>query len=95
MIENFSRKIQLYTATYLLNSTYCYTERMKTNGNDKALESYKIFPLVAWGITFAFAFFVYNITSKLQAVVQDLQIQTQQLQEKVNTPVEQIEDFGS
>lgn len=68
---------------------------MKTNGNDKALESYKIFPFVAWGITFAFAYFVYDITTELKSVVQDLQVQTEQLQEQVNTPVQEIKNFES
>ncbi|MCA9355379.1 hypothetical protein KC865_02400 [Candidatus Kaiserbacteria bacterium] len=66
---------------------------MKTNGNDKALESYKIFPYVAWILTLSFAAFVYNITLELQAVTRDLQTQTQWLQEKVNTPVGEITDF--
>ena len=68
---------------------------MKTNGNDKALEGYKIFPYVAWALTVIFAIFVYNITMELKAVTEDLQKQTQRLQEKVNMPVEQIEDFES
>ena len=66
---------------------------MKTNGNDKALESYKIFPYVAWGVTLFFTVFVYNITMELKNVTEDLQAQTQYLVEKVDTPVEQIEDF--
>ncbi len=68
---------------------------MKTNGNDKTLESYKIFPYVAWIIIFAFIFFVYSITMRLQTVIQDLQTQTQNLQEKVNTPIQDIEDFDN
>jgi len=68
---------------------------MKTNNNDKALETYKIFPFVAWGITLAFAFLVYDITMELKDAVQDLQVQTQYLQDRVNTPVEHISDFGS
>jgi hypothetical protein len=66
---------------------------MKTNGNDKALEAYKIFPYVAWTLTFVFAFFVYNITMKLNAVAESLQAQTEFLQERINVPPEQIENF--
>ena len=66
---------------------------MKTNGNDKALESYKIFPYVAWIVTISFAAFVYNISLELKTVTEDLQMQTKQLQEKVNMPVDQIENF--
>ncbi|MCA9354544.1 MAG: hypothetical protein KC877_03440 [Candidatus Kaiserbacteria bacterium] len=68
---------------------------MKTNGNDKALESYKIFPYVAWLVTIGFAIFVYNITVELQTVTRDLQVQTSILMDKINTPAEQIEDFES
>lgn len=57
---------------------------MKTNGNDKALEAYKIFPYVAWTLTLGFALFVYNITVKLTEVTQDLQMQTQFLEEHIN-----------
>lgn len=75
---------------YCLILTY-----MKTNGNDKALESYKIFPYVAWLVTIGFAIFVYNITVELQTVTRDLQVQTSILMDKINTPAEQIEDFES
>ena len=68
---------------------------MKTNGNDKALEAYKIFPYVAWGLTVVFALFVYNIAQELQDVSTELQAQTQQLQVFINTPPEKIEDFGA
>lgn len=56
---------------------------MKTNGNDKTLESYKIFPYIAWIVTIVFAVFVYNITVELRDTVHTLQIQTQYLQEAV------------
>lgn len=68
---------------------------MKTNGNDKSLETYKIFPYVAWALTIIFAIFVYGITMELKAVTEDLQKQTQWLQERVNMPVDQIKDFES
>ena len=41
---------------------------MKTNGNDKALEAYKIFPDVACTLTFGFAFFLCNITMELKDI---------------------------
>lgn len=66
---------------------------MKTNGNDKALEAYKIFPYVAWGLTVVFAFFVYNITMELKSITESLEAQADALQIKVNTPVNEITDF--
>ena len=70
-----------------------YNMGMKTNGNDKALEAYKIFPFVAWGLTVVFAFFVYNITMELKAITESLEAQSKALQIKVNTPVNEIDDF--
>ena len=70
-----------------------YNIDMKTNGNDKTLEAYKIFPYVAWGLTVVFSFFVYNITMDLKTVTENLQSQTKALELKVNTPTEKIEDF--
>lgn len=54
---------------------------MKTNGNDKALESYKIFPYVAWTIVIIFAYFVYDITIELRTIANDLKIQSEYLQQ--------------
>jgi cell division protein FtsN len=67
----------------------------KQSNNDKSLEAYKIFPYVAWGVTIVFALFVYNITMELKAVTDDLQAQTKALQDQVNRPAHEIEDFGS
>lgn len=66
---------------------------MKTNGNDKALESYKIFPYVAWILTFGFAAFVYNITMDLKEVTLELQQQTEWLQERIEAPAAADTDF--
>jgi hypothetical protein len=66
---------------------------MKTNGNDKTLESYKIFPYVAWGVTFAFAFFVYQIAMDLKNTADTLQAQAVLLQQQATTPANEIEDF--
>lgn len=67
--------------------------KVKPTAGDKTLESLKIFPYIAWGVTVLFAFFVYNITIELQAVTKDLQKQTIELEAKVNAPVESIHDF--
>jgi len=61
--------------------------------NNRALETHKVFPYVAWGLTVVFAFFVYNITRELQAVTQDLQKQTEELRAKVDMSVHEIKDF--
>lgn len=66
---------------------------MTDTNNDKALEAYKIFPYVAWGLVIIFAIFVYNITSDLKQVTRDLQAQANYIQQKIDTPVDKITDF--
>jgi hypothetical protein len=66
---------------------------MKLNNSDKSLESFKIFPYVAWTLVFLFALFVYNITMELKAVAESLQMQTEWLQEKIDAPDNQFTDF--
>ena len=56
---------------------------MKTEKNEKAIEAYKIFPYVAWLLTFAFALFVYNITNDLKEVTKELQHHTYNLEQKM------------
>ena len=68
---------------------------MKTNGNDKALESYKIFPFIAWGITLGFAFFVYTIAMDLKDTAQQLGAKADALEQKAKTPAGEITDFDS
>ncbi len=66
---------------------------MKTSGNDRTLESFKIFPYVAWALIIGFAYFVYNITMELKAVTEGLQAQTQFVQEQMQIPSQDIENF--
>lgn len=66
---------------------------MNKNGNKQMLESYKIFPFIAWGLTFGFALFVYNITVELREITSDLEERTTQLQQKIDTPINEVTDF--
>lgn len=59
---------------------------MKIKSNDRSLESYKIFPYIAWIVTLGFSVFVYNITMELKAVAENLQAQTKFLQEQIDAP---------
>jgi hypothetical protein len=68
---------------------------MKTNGNDKSLESYKIFPYVAWAITILFSYFVYSLVVELKESVDTLAAQTQALQTVIDTPIMEIEDLDN
>ena len=56
---------------------------MKRTAGKRSLEAYKIFPYVAWGLVFGFAFFVYNIVTELQDTTAQLQQQTKALQQQV------------
>jgi len=66
---------------------------MKTNGNDKALESYKIFPIIAWVLVIGFALFVYNIAMELNQVAERLGAQADMLEQNAKTPAKDIVDF--
>jgi len=66
---------------------------MKTNGNDKALESYKLFPILAWILIIGFALFVYNIAMDLKATADRLGAQADLLEEKAQTPAGKVVDF--
>ncbi|MCA9367961.1 hypothetical protein KC887_06925 [Candidatus Kaiserbacteria bacterium] len=52
--------------------------------NGQALENFRIFPYIAWGLVVGFCFFVYTITQDLKDVTKSLETQTQWLQSQVN-----------
>jgi uncharacterized membrane protein len=58
---------------------------MKKTTGKRSLEGYKIFPFIAWGLTLAFAVFVYNITTELQGVAEQLQSQATQQALQIDT----------
>lgn len=59
-----------------------------------ALETHKLFPFIAWGLTALSVFFVYHLVSDLQEATARLQAQTDQLQQTVNADLRTI-DFDS
>lgn len=61
--------------------------------SDRSLESLSVFPYVAWGLTFIFAYFVYTLATDLQNTAERLQVQVDALELKTRTPIEDIEDF--
>lgn len=74
----------------------CYTLHMKLKKkSDRNLESLSVFPYVAWGVTFIFAFFVYNLATDLQETADRLQAQTDALELRANTAPSEITDFES
>ncbi len=55
---------------------------------DRTLESFPIFPYIAWGVTFFFAFFVYQIVGELRETTKQLQMQADSIQEMIDAPIE-------
>lgn len=49
----------------------------KKSSSDHTLESFKLYPYVAWALIIGFAVFVYTITTNLKAAASDLQIQSE------------------
>ena len=68
---------------------------IKTKANGRSLESFAVFPYIAWGVTILFAIFVYNITLDLKETATRLQAQADSIEAKANMPVDQIEDFSN
>lgn len=56
---------------------------------DRTLESFPIFPYIAWGVTFFFAYFVYQIVGELQETTKQLQMQADSIQEMIEVPVKE------
>lgn len=67
---------------------------MRQSKGKRALETYKIFPYVAWALILGFTLFVYNLVTDLQATTSQLQKQTQALQQQVSTDL-RTADFDS
>ena len=68
---------------------------MNKSTGKRSLEGYKIFPYIAWGLTFVFALFVYNITNELQGVTSQLQTQADQLQVQIDNSNTADADFDA
>jgi hypothetical protein len=60
----------------------------------RALEQYRVFPFIAWGLVIGFAFFVYTLTTELKETVATLETETQTLETWANTDPSTITEFG-
>ena len=67
---------------------------MKKDTGKRALEAYKIFPYVAWGLILGFTLFVYNIVTELEQATDQLQRQTKALEAQISADVRNP-DFDS
>lgn len=59
----------------------------------RQLESLKIFPYVAWGLIFLFAFLVYNTTLHLRIAATELQTQSEFTAKQAHIDPTIIKDF--
>lgn len=66
---------------------------MRMIQTNQKIETLRFFPFFAWATVILFAFFVYQLTMELKDVVTDLQQSVSRLEEKVNTPAGEIENF--
>ncbi len=66
---------------------------MKNVGNKRYLESFKVFPYIAWFVIIVFSYFVYGITKELQTVTNQVEAQTVFLETTVNTPINSVKNF--
>ena len=65
----------------------------KLSGNTRNLESFRVFPYIAWALIIGFGVFVYGITVQLQAAADELQIHSEFTVNTVKTPVQEIKTF--
>jgi hypothetical protein len=56
-----------------------------------ALEKYRAFPYIAWGIVFGFSLFVFHLTQTLAEATQDLRDSRNLLEAQVQTPIEHLD----
>ncbi|MCA9357335.1 hypothetical protein H6784_02685 [Candidatus Nomurabacteria bacterium] len=63
--------------------------------NEKALENYRVFPFIAWGLVIIFALFVYNIARELKEVTTSLQTQADYIQHKIDAKPGELVDFDN
>ena len=60
----------------------------------RALEKYKIFPVLAWILCIGFTLFVYNIVQDLKQSTSELQSSTNKLEKLLSQPPGEIKDFS-
>jgi hypothetical protein len=61
---------------------------------DRKLESFKIFPYVAWGLVVFFVFFVYKLSTELDDNASTLDKKANSLEEKVKTDSKDLRNIN-
>jgi len=65
----------------------------KTGTNNRNLETFRIFPYIAWALIAAFAFEVYSMTIHLKAATTELRAQTAFTEAQAKANPTQIKSF--
>ena len=65
----------------------------KVVSNSRNLETFRLFPYIAWALVIAFAFEVYSMTIHLQAVTKEIRAQTAYTEAQAKTNPTQIKSF--
>lgn len=60
---------------------------------DRKLESFKIFPYVAWGLIILFVFFVYQLTVELKDTAATFEDKTNNLETSAKTNTRDLKDL--
>ncbi len=66
---------------------------MLRRATDRKLESFKIFPYIAWGLIILFVIFVYKLTSELNDNASTLEQQSGSLEDKVKTNTKDLKNL--
>ncbi len=61
---------------------------------DRKLESFKIFPYVAWGLVVFFVFFVFKLTTELGDNAESLSQQSNSLETKANVKSSDLKNLN-
>jgi nitrate reductase NapE component len=66
---------------------------MRRAFQSRKLESFRLFPILAWGFVIAFTFFVYTMTMNLKSATSELKSQTNLLEAATKAPSGAKTDF--
>jgi hypothetical protein len=61
---------------------------------DRKLESFKIFPYIAWGLIILFVFFVYKLSTTLDKKSEELDKETSSLETKINVKNKDLKNIN-
>jgi hypothetical protein len=61
---------------------------------DRKLESFKIFPYIAWGLVILFIIFVYKLSTTLDTKAEKLDKETSSLEQKANVESKDLRNIN-